>query len=432
MEATVAGCLAERIRRLRVGAGYSQAEVADRVGLSRTAVTQIERGNRAVSVEELVRFASAFRRSPSSLLAALVGTDDGPGTDSFTLEEMLDVLGESAATAELRARVERLARLCALLTEVEAELGADVYGPVVFAFRGAPPRTSWEATHQGHAAADDERRRLDLGSAPIRDVAETLATLRVRTARLPLPDGIRGFFWHNSETGPVVAVDARASAEERRFQLAHGLAHVLFDCQHRWILCDHAGRAHHHELRANAFASRFLMPASGVRRYLRSIGRDTMGQNLRAALDVPSAPTAAGEDSRVRVSGRSRRGLWELSACELSQVANYFGVTPSLAADVLRNLRLLSGDERDQLTTHAGRDSAAQARTFMRLDQADSDRGYNAFESRLVALVIEGRQRGALDAERLDSAMQLLDLNEDERAHLLRALPTETGAGPEA
>ena len=44
---------------------------------------------------------------------------------------------------------------------------------------GAPPQTAWEATHQGHAAAEEERRRLDLGSSPIRDVAETLATLRM-------------------------------------------------------------------------------------------------------------------------------------------------------------------------------------------------------------------------------------------------------------
>jgi transcriptional regulator with XRE-family HTH domain len=418
MQATVADNLAERIRRLRVEAGFSQAEVADRVGLSRSAVTQIERGHRAVSVDELVRFASAFQRSPSLLLAALAGSDQTPSDDSLTVDELLLVLNAGDASIEPRAGLERLARICRLLTEIEEELEAHVYGPGVLAFRGAAPRTSWEATHQGYAAADDERRRLDLGSAPIRDMAETLATLRVRTSRLPLPGSVRGFFWHRRETGPVVVANQTASVEERRFQFAHGLAHVLFDGQHRWMLCGHEERAHHHEVRANAFASRFLMPASGVERFLQSIGRDTMGQNLGGTLEIPSDVARTGEGSRVRVSGRSRPGVWNLNPCELSQVAHYFGVTPSLAADVLRNLRLLSGDERDQLTTDAGRDHAAQARRFMRLAPTTSEHGCDAFESRLVALVAEGHRRRAIGLSRLQSVVHLLDLSEDEQKEL--------------
>jgi transcriptional regulator with XRE-family HTH domain len=299
MQATVADNLAERIRRLRLDAGYSQAEVADRVGLSRSAVTQIERGHRTVSVDELVRFASAFQRSPSLLLAALGGSDEAASDDSLMVDELLVALEALGGCSELRAWLERLARSCRLLTEIEEELEADVYAPGVLAFRGAAPRTSWEATHQGYAAADDERRRLDLGSAPIRDVAETLATLRVRASQLPLPSGVRGFVWHRAETGPVVVANQTADLEERRFQFAHGLAHVLFDPQHRWILCGHDERSHHHEIRANAFASRFLMPASGVERFLQSIGRDTMGQNLGGTLEIPSDVARTGEGSRA-------------------------------------------------------------------------------------------------------------------------------------
>lgn len=53
-----------------------------------------------------------------------------------------------------------------------------------------------------------------------------------------------------------------------------------FDRQRRWSVCNHNERTHHHEVRANAFASEFLTPATGVRRYLQSIGRDTMAQRL--------------------------------------------------------------------------------------------------------------------------------------------------------
>lgn len=57
-----AGCLGARLRSSREYLGFSQEEVAEHMGLSRPAITNIEAGKRKVSAEELARFAELYRR----------------------------------------------------------------------------------------------------------------------------------------------------------------------------------------------------------------------------------------------------------------------------------------------------------------------------------------------------------------------------------
>ncbi len=412
--------LHQRLRQLRIESGKSQSEVGDCVGVSRSAVTQIEAGNREVSAGELLRFASVFRQSPSALLAGVSEPSQGTFSELSTmLDGILKTHAELNAGGTFRARLERLLQRARLLTEFERHLGADVFGPEAAALRGVSPRTAWQAAHQGHAAADEERRRLDLGSAPIRDIAQTLSTLRVRSTRLALPNSTPSVFMHTPETGALIIVNEGASEEERRFWLAHGYAHALFDRERQWIVCSQEERGHHHEVRASAFASRFLIPGNAVERYLQSIGRDTMAQTLGGALDL-IADTAAvpADESRIRLSTRSWRRALQLNAYELFQVAHYFGVSASLVAHALRNHRLLSGEERDRLTGPGGdaEDRAPVAAVSIPRCGAWSD---DALSRRLLALAAEVRRRGDLAVERIESVAALLDLNDEEKELLL-------------
>jgi Zn-dependent peptidase ImmA (M78 family) len=423
--------LSQRLRRLRIEFGMNQSDVARQVGLSRTAVTQIESGNRDISADEVVLFSSAFRQSPASLLVGLGPAADGSATEKDRLlDEILKGLEPAADPAALRTGLERLLLLSEWLTEIESHIGVDVYGPETFVFRGAIPQNLWEVTHQGYAVAEDERRRLDLGSAPIRDVSESLATLRVRTSQLALPASTSCLYIHTPTTGPLVVVNESASLEERRFWRVHGLAHLLFEPERRWLICGRNEISRRHELRCNAFASRFLMPARGVERYLRSIGRDTMAPSLGGVLEVPSDTATVPKDkSWVRVSARSRRGGWEFNAYELSQVASYFGVTRSLAAHALRNLRFISANERDRLIDTAGEGQSDRARHALGLLQGGREHRHDAFVSRLLALVTEARRRGALARERIELIIELLRLGEEEKAILLGDAGSETEDG---
>ena len=419
--------LSRRLRALRIESGMSQSEVGTQVGVSRSAVTQIESGNRDVTADELVRFSTTFGHSPVSLLS---GIERGPRESVEEMDGMLDDIlralpGQGFDLAEMRTSLDRLIELSRQLTETESALGVAVYGPQAFAFRGTSPRTHWEAAHQGYAVAEEERQRLDLGSAPLRDVPETLATLRVRISRLALPESVSCVYMHTPETGALVIVNRNSSPEERRFWMVHGFAHLLFEPERRWLVCSRDEMNRRHEVRANAFAGRFLMPTRGVERYLHSIGRDTMGSSLGGVLEVFSDRAAVPKDkSRVRVNGRARRGSREFNALELSQVADYFGVTRSLAAHVLGNLRFLSDNARDRLIDMA---NAGEIDRILSLGRSARDGQESvAFISRLLVLATEARRRGALSANRVEQIAGLSGLDDEERVRLLGTGEPET------
>lgn len=57
-----------RVRRIRTGAGLTQEQLAERVGLSRTAITNIEKGKQHVALHQLLDIATALGVPTQSLL----------------------------------------------------------------------------------------------------------------------------------------------------------------------------------------------------------------------------------------------------------------------------------------------------------------------------------------------------------------------------
>jgi transcriptional regulator with XRE-family HTH domain len=60
--------IAARLKEARLLAGLSQAQAANKLGLQRPAVSELEAGNRKVSAEELIQFAELYRVNTSWLL----------------------------------------------------------------------------------------------------------------------------------------------------------------------------------------------------------------------------------------------------------------------------------------------------------------------------------------------------------------------------
>ena len=60
--------LGRKIRETRVKEGYSQEELASRCGLHRTNISDIERGERNVSVENIEKIAKALKTEANELL----------------------------------------------------------------------------------------------------------------------------------------------------------------------------------------------------------------------------------------------------------------------------------------------------------------------------------------------------------------------------
>lgn len=60
--------LGKRIKELRVKEEYSQEKLASRCGLHRTYISDIERGERNVSVENIEKIAKALKIEPRELM----------------------------------------------------------------------------------------------------------------------------------------------------------------------------------------------------------------------------------------------------------------------------------------------------------------------------------------------------------------------------
>jgi transcriptional regulator with XRE-family HTH domain len=63
--------LGENLREFRLKAGLSQEELADIATLHRTYIGSVERGERNISLENIVQLARALKISPADLLKGI-------------------------------------------------------------------------------------------------------------------------------------------------------------------------------------------------------------------------------------------------------------------------------------------------------------------------------------------------------------------------
>ncbi|MFD3430920.1 helix-turn-helix domain-containing protein [Nocardia fluminea] len=80
-EATQWRELGRRLRRARVDAGLSQQDAADHLGTSRSAISEMERGNRKTYALELRDLACLYGCAPAVLLGEPLGTTGLLGVD---------------------------------------------------------------------------------------------------------------------------------------------------------------------------------------------------------------------------------------------------------------------------------------------------------------------------------------------------------------
>lgn len=71
MASNIRVAFGKRIRQVRLAKGFTQESLADTVGLHRTYIGNIERGEESVSVDNAAKIAKALKVSLSELLKGL-------------------------------------------------------------------------------------------------------------------------------------------------------------------------------------------------------------------------------------------------------------------------------------------------------------------------------------------------------------------------
>ena len=403
------------LREARTSRGFTQADIAPQLDVSRATVAQIETGRRSVKAEDLRRLAAFYGCSLSELLP--------PATDAQEVDGLAELFHAHPDLAEDQGP-SSFAGVCATaraLTDLEARLEIDATAHSLPSYRVEQGNMPWQAAREGYRIAEDERRRLALGEGPIRFVDELLMTSGVRSAKATLPTGILSISIGEPDHGLLIVVEKNLGLEHRRFRYAHGLAHFLFDTEAPWRVCRSGGAPEFPEVRADAFASALLIPQYGLRRYIETLGKETLGRAGPTVLSVFSEGDGRDKTGESRrVDGRQRRGRHPITLSDVLRTAHYYGTSPSVAAHRLRNLRLLTDRELDQLKTMLRSEKHTPIERELALQAHEMD----SLCSRLAALAASALHRGNIDTPRFNELADLAGVHVADRERLLAAAAT--------
>lgn len=318
--------IGERLAQARKRLQLTQAEVAERVGLARTTLVAIEKGERPATNPELVKLTSALSVSLNDLLREhAVVAEASPRFRGPVKRD---------ASVETERATQELVELGRLYVELERIHGIDrPAAPLegISSYRAEKSRAGMSMWLLGADAASFLRQRLGYGDGPATEIEprfELEAGLRL--FKMALPPKIAGMMVWSDEIGACVAVNRNHPREKQRWSVMHEVGHFLRDRE----LGDVLPAVHPRnptdpsEQFCEGLAKEFLLPTQGVRRRFTEHLRD------RAA---------------------------HFSTADLLSMADYFGVSFQAMTLRLEELKLLPEGTYDKFQARGFRPTIARS-----------------------------------------------------------------------
>ncbi|MGM0578224.1 MAG: helix-turn-helix domain-containing protein [Myxococcota bacterium] len=323
--------IGERIAKARRDAGMTQHELSQAVGLDRTAVSKLERGQRKLDAMELMAIAQAVHRSVDWLLE--IG---GPGA-------VPSHRGRGAGDTLVEARADTLARDVGLLIRLGV---LEPPSPLARAGEVAGPADA-------ERTARDVRQQTGIHGDPIPDLAAFGERLGLYTVCEQLGSGLPEGCYMALEDAGVVLLNGSLPSGRQRFTLAHEIGHHVLQDEYSvdWSVLGDAES----ERIVNAFAVHLLLPADGLKPRWTGLvqrGLDVRSRAIIVAAEYGASWTATvpqlarlgllDEAERAMLSepGVSpRRGDYEELEVSVPEKLPSPMVSPKLRAAVLRAYR---------------------------------------------------------------------------------------------
>lgn len=298
--------LPKRLRNARRDRGLTQEQVAGDLGLSRTSMVALEKGERGVQPAELVALARLYGRPLDELLRPTAPVEDFVGQFRTSLsrtrnnEQLEHVIREVERYAEDYRELERL-------TGAVADPG---YPAPYDIERLSPEAAAAEIAHT-------ERNRLGLGDGPITNLREILETkVGIRVFFVALPARIEGFFAYTPETAACMAVNVDHPIDRQQWTLSHEYSHFLTRrLRAEVVVAEPYARMPAHERFAEAFAAEFAMPATGLTRDYNMLVRTRPdGVTPAALVELAAFYRVSFQALVLRLEGLNllRRGTYDL------------------------------------------------------------------------------------------------------------------------
>ncbi len=324
--------LSDSLRNARESRGLSQRAVAEEIGVPRTAITQIENGNRKVSTLELSKLAHLYRHTIQDLLNV-----DTAQESENVFAAVVRYAPELHQDSEAQTQVEHCLELCIEGVRLKRiVMSKDRLIPPTYDI--SAPRSVGEAVLQAENVAEQERRRIGFGHAPIVDISSVIAQQGIWVSSVELPDGMSGVFVRHPDIHELILANSRHFRSRVRFSLAHEYAHSLLDPNHEIRVSSTQNSSELTECRANAFAASFLMPKNGVFEALQRFNKGFSTRHEQSVFDV------AGEaqiDCEIRIPSGSQ----QINHKDIATLAHHYGVSYQVVVFRLKGLRYISSPE---------------------------------------------------------------------------------------
>lgn len=298
--------IGDRIAQARKRLQMTQADVAEKIGVARTTLVAIEKGERPPTNTELLKLTTALAVSLNDILREhAVVADAAPRFRGVPKRD---------ASADTERATQELVELGRLYVELERIHGISrPAAPLesVTSYRADRAHVGMSMWLLGADAASFLRQQLGYGDGPALEVEprfELEAGLRL--FRMALPPKLAGMMIWSDEIGACVAVNRHHPREKQRWSVMHEVGHFLRDRELGDVLPSVHSRnpSDPSEQFSEGLAKEFLLPSHGVRRRFTEHLRD------RAA---------------------------HFSTADLLAMANYFGVSFQAMTLRLEELKLL-------------------------------------------------------------------------------------------
>lgn len=404
----------KRLKQARELVGISQKRAADAINVTRTAITQMEAGNRSVSTLELTRLAALYRR-PVMYFLADVQEDEGDD-DTDVLVALHRVAPGLDDDPQVKQQVNQYIEWCREGYSLERLLGRENRsGPP--AYFEPLPRNAGEAVAQGERLAEQERKRLGIGDAPIADMSDLINEQGIWASGAKFPDNMSGLFLCHPSIGQAIFVNARHVRARKRFSYAHEYAHALMDRQLKITVSSQSNASELIEKRANAFAAAFLMPNTGIEDLLDSLDK---GKPSRAEKTVFDVATDGRIDTSIRPAPNSQRITYQ----DIALIAHHFGVSYQAATYRIRSLNHISPRECEGLLGQlaVGKEYLTVLDMFDDLEKPEDRKLWNReLRNHIVHLAIEAYRREDISKAKLLELSKSLKIPSDKMLDLAEA-----------
>lgn len=269
--------LGRRLQEARKARGVTQQAAADHLGVARTTITAIEKGERQIQPSEIVRLATLYGRSVSEFLR------EGQPIEAFAVQLRATLSPDQLVDEEAAQGTLEFQRLVEDYLELEHQCNAPLLQryPQPYTISGVAS----EAAAEDVASA--ERNRLGLGDGPILNLREILEDVGLRVFYLDLPSRVAGMYTYAEQIGGCIAINRKHPVERRRISEAHEYGHFLSNRFRAEIaVLGRYQRVPEQERFASAFALAFLMPTSALKRRFHELRRSRGGRTTPADLCV--------------------------------------------------------------------------------------------------------------------------------------------------